>query len=343
MPARALILGCAGTALDDWERAFLRQAEPWGLILFKRNGANPEQLRRLIADFREVVGRPDAPVLIDQEGGRVQRLGPPLWPAYPAAACFSRINDPQSRREAIRLGARLMAHDLAELGITVDCAPVLDVPVAGADAVIGDRAYAVDPRAVAIGGRAAAEGLLAGGVLPVVKHIPGHGRATADSHLTLPHVAATREELAAHDFAPFRTLTDMPLAMTAHIVYLAIDPRHPATLSRRVFKEIIRGEIGYEGLVMSDDLSMKALTGSFADRTRRAYAAGCDVVLHCNANREEMDAVASVAKPLVGKAKHRAEAALERIRHLPEPFDAVEGRARLDALLAGIERRVQIH
>jgi beta-N-acetylhexosaminidase len=343
MLARALIFGCAGTALDAAERAFLRQVEPWGLILFKRNVASADQLRRLVADFRDVVGRHDAPVLIDQEGGRVQRLGPPLWPVYPAAASYSRINDPQSRREAIRLGTRLIAHDLVNVGITANCLPVLDVPVAGADAVIGDRAYGADPQAVAIGGRAAAEGLLAGGVLPVIKHIPGHGRATADSHLALPRVAASRDELAAHDFAPFKTLTDMPLAMTAHVVFAAVDPRSPATLSRRVFREIIRGAIAYDGLVMSDDLSMKALSGSFVERARRAYAAGCDIVLHCNANHEEMAAVASVAKPLVGKAKRRAEAALARIRHIPEPFDAVEGRARLNALLAGINGQVQIH
>jgi beta-N-acetylhexosaminidase len=180
-------------------------------------------------------------------------------------------------------------------------------------------------------------------VLPVIKHIPGHGRATADSHVALPRVAAKREELAAHDFAPFRTLTDMPLAMTAHVVFSAIDPRNPATQSRRVFREIIRGAIGYDGLVISDDLSMKALSGSFAKRTERAYSAGCDIVLHCNADREEMAAVASVAKPLIGKAKRRAEAALARIRHTPEPFDVVEGRARLNAVLAGIDGHVQIY
>ncbi|MFI5011268.1 MAG: beta-N-acetylhexosaminidase [Hyphomicrobiales bacterium] len=335
MPPRALILGCAGTALDADERAFFEEARPWGLILFKRNVADHAQLRRLTSEFREITGRDDAPILIDQEGGRVQRLGPPLWPNYPAAATFARINDPEARREAIRLGARLMAHDLAAVGITVDCLPVLDVPVAGADAVIGDRAYGFDPEIVATAGRAVAEGLIAGGVLPVIKHIPGHGRATADSHLALPHVGATHAELAGHDFAPFRMMTDMPLAMTAHVVFTAIDAHHPATLSRRVFREIIRGEIDYDGLVMSDDLSMKALSGPFAERTRRAYAAGCDVVLHCNGDRDEMRAVLSAARPLAGRAKRRAEAALGRIRHAPEPFDPVDGRARFTALLAG--------
>jgi beta-N-acetylhexosaminidase len=335
MAVQALILGCAGPALSADERVLFGEARPWGLILFKRNVADHAGLRRLTREFREIVGREDAPVLIDQEGGRVQRLGPPLWPRYPAAASFARINDPLARRSAIRLGARLIAHDLRALGITVDCLPVLDVPVAGADAVIGDRAYGLEPEAVATGGRAAAEGLIAGGVLPVIKHIPGHGRATADSHFALPRVDATRGALAAHDFAPFRMMTDMPLAMTAHVLFTAIDRRHPATLSRRLIKEIIRGEIGYDGLVMSDDLSMKALSGSFAERTRRAYAAGCDIVLHCNGERDEMRAVAGASKPLAGKAKRRADAALARIPRAPEPFDPVDGRARFDALLAG--------
>ena len=335
MSVKALVLGCAGPALGVEERAFLADARPWGLILFRRNVVDRDQVRRLVDDFRELSGRADAPVLIDQEGGRVQRLGPPLWPAYPAASRFARINDPHQRREAIRLGARLIAHDLAALGITVDCLPVLDVPVAGADAVIGDRAYGFDPQSVAIGGRAAAEGLLAGCVLPVIKHIPGHGRATADSHLALPRLDTPHEALSAQDFVPFRMLSDMPLAMTAHIVFTALDPRHPATLSRRVFKQVIRGEIGYDGLVMSDDLSRRALTGSFAERTRLAHAAGCDIVLHCNGNAEEMRAVVSAAKPLRGKAKKRAETALSRIAHLPEPFDPVDGRERFDRLLAG--------
>ena len=335
MPVQAIILGCAGPALGRDERAFLADVQPWGLILFRRNVVDREQVRRLVEDFRELSGRDDAPVLIDQEGGRVQRLSAPHWPSYPSASRFARINDPYLRRDAVRLGARLIAHDLASLGITVDCLPVLDVPVAGANAVIGDRAYGFDPQSVAIGGRAAAEGLLAGCVLPVVKHIPGHGRATADSHLALPRLDTPREALSAQDFVPFRMLADMPLAMTAHVVFADIDAKRPATLSRRVFKEIIRGEIGYDGLVMSDDLSMRALSGTFAERTRRTYAAGCDIVLHCNGDGEEMRGVVSAAKPLAGKAKKRAESALARIAHLPEPFDPVDGRARFDALLAG--------
>jgi len=335
MAVQALILGCAGTTLSPEERAFFKDVQPWGLILFKRNVADPSQVLRLTQEYREIAGRKDAPVLIDQEGGRVQRLGPPHWPAYPSAASFAAVSDPMLRRAAIRLGARLIAHELRALGITVDCLPVLDVPVPDANAVISDRAYGKKPEDVATGGRAAAEGLLAGGVLPVIKHIPGHGRATADSHHALPRVDASRETLAAHDFAPFRILSDMPLAMTAHVVFSAIDERHPATLSRRVFKEVIRGEIGYDGLVMTDDLSMNALSGSFAERARRAYAAGCDIVLHCNGQAEEMKAVASAAKPLSGKSKQRAENALARICHAPEPFDSVDERARFDALLAG--------
>jgi beta-N-acetylhexosaminidase len=335
MAVQALIFGCAGTTLDEDERAFFKDVQPWGLILFKRNVADAEQVKRLTGAFRETVQRDDAPVLIDQEGGRVQRLGPPLWRAYPAASSFARISDPLLRRATIRLGSRLIANDLRALGITVDCLPVLDVPVPGADAVISDRAYGTKPEAVTIGGRAAAEGLIAGGVLPVIKHIPGHGRATADSHLNLPRVSTPRDVLASHDFAPFHALADMPLAMTAHVVFTSIDERHPATLSRQVFKEVIRGQIGFEGLVMTDDLSMKALSGSFAERTRRAYAAGCDVVLHCNGVRDEMDAVARAAKPLAGKSRQRAEAALARIRHAPEPFDSVDEHARFDALLAG--------
>jgi beta-N-acetylhexosaminidase len=334
MLVQALILGCASTALSGDERAFFKEVQPWGLILFKRNVADRAQVKRLVGEFRESVGRKDAPVLIDQEGGRVQRLGPPLWPAYPSASSFARIGDPLLRRAAIRLGARLIAHDLRALGVTVDCLPVLDVPVPGADAVISDRAYGTKPEEVTLSGRAAAEGLLAGGVLPVIKHMPGHGRAAADTHLALPRVSAPRDVLATQDFAPFRALADMPLAMTAHIVFTAIDERHPATLSRRVFQEVIRGDIGFEGLVITDDLSMKALSGSFAERTRGAYAAGCDVVLHCNGVREEMESVAGAAKPLAGKAKRRAEAALARIRHTPEPFDSVDERARFDALLA---------
>src|SRR3954469_4467264 len=333
---RAFIAGCAGPVLTADELALFREAEPWGFILFRRNIETPGQVRALTAALRETVGRDDAPILIDQEGGRVQRMGPPHWPAYPPGRAFGRVsaNDPLVRRDLARLGARLMAEDLRSVGITVDCVPVLDVPVAGAHDVIGDRAYAGDAATVAILGRAAAEGLVAGGVLPVIKHMPGHGRAGADSHHALPMVHASRDELEAQDFIPFRHLADMPLAMTAHVVYTALDPVAPATTSRKVMREIIRGHIGYDGLVMTDDLSMNALSGSLTERAAAAFAAGCDVALHCNGKLAEMEAVAEAAPELRGKPKRRADAALARIKHEPEPLNAVEARARFTAALA---------
>ncbi len=336
MRTRAFIAGCAGHELTPDEAAFFREAAPWGFILFRRNIDNPAQVRALCAALREAVGREEAPILIDQEGGRVQRMGPPHWPKYPSGATYGALhaNDPLVQRELARLGARLIAHDLRAVGVTVDCLPVLDVPSPGAHDVIGDRAYGGTPEKVAVLGRAAAEGLLAGGVLPVVKHIPGHGRAGADSHLALPVVETSREELERHDFAPFRMLTDMPLAMTAHVVYTALDPERPATTSPVVVGDIIRGHIGYDGLLMTDDLSMKALSGSFREKTEAAFAAGCDMALHCNGQMEEMSAVAEASPVLEGEALRRAEAALARIRHEPEPLDPVDARARLDAALA---------
>jgi beta-N-acetylhexosaminidase len=338
MTCKALIVGCTGKELSREERALFKAEKPWGFILFKRNVDTPDQVRKLVDSFRRAVGRADAPVLIDQEGGRVQRLGPPHWPKYPPGRAYGQIqtNDPLVRREIARLGARLIAHDLKALGINVDCVPVLDVPVPGAHDVIGNRAYADDPQTIAVLGRAASEGLIAGGVLPVIKHIPGHGRAGADSHLALPIVDTPHKTLSKTDFVPFRHLADMPLAMTAHVVYSAIDPNHPATTSKIMMRDIIRGEIGYDGLVMSDDLSMKALAGDFAMRTKAALRAGCDVVLHCNGEMGEMKPVFDATPELRGQAKRRAEAALRRISHSPEPFDPVEGRARLDAALATI-------
>jgi beta-N-acetylhexosaminidase len=322
------ILGCAGTTLTVEERAFFRDVQPWGFILFKRNVESPEQVRALTAALRETVGAADAPILIDQEGGRVQRLKPPHWPIYPTGRAYARLaaNDPLTGRAVARLGARLIAHDLAALGITVDCAPVLDVPVAGADAIIGDRAYGETVNSIAGLGRAFAEGLIAGGVLPVIKHIPGHGRATADSHLALPVVETALAELET-DFAPFRMLSDMPMAMTAHVVYSAIDHKRPATTSSVAIR-LIRDDLGFSGLIMSDDLSMKALKGDFAGRARRSLRAGCDVVLHCNGDMSEMRAVMAGTKTLAGHAKRRADAALARLPRTPEPFDEAEARAR---------------
>jgi beta-N-acetylhexosaminidase len=333
----AAIFGCAGPRLSAAEAAFFRSARPWGFILFKRNVETPDQVRDLTTALRETVDDPLAPVLIDQEGGRVQRLGPPHWRRYPPGRAYGELaaNDPLMRREIARLGARLIAHDLAALGINVDCAPVLDVPEPGAHDIIGDRAYSQAADEVALLGRAAAEGLIAGGVLPVVKHAPGHGRSRSDSHEQLPVVEASYEALTARDFSPFRVNSDMPLAMTAHVVYAAIDPALPATNSRKVIAEVIRGDIGFDGLLMTDDLSMKALSGDFGRRARDSLAAGCDVVLHCNGSMAEMIEVAAGAKPLAGAAARRAKAALARLARSPEPFDAEEGRARLAAAFQG--------
>ena len=332
--AAAFIAGTSGLSLTAAERAFLKDARPWGLILFKRNVDTPAQIVDLVADFRACVGRPDAPVLIDQEGGRVQRLGPPHWPVYPPGAAYARLfrSDPAAGARAAWLGARLMAADLAALGITIDCLPLADVPVAGADAVIGDRAYGETPEQVATIARAIADGLADGGVLPVLKHIPGHGRATADSHLHLPVVDADRATLDATDFAAFRRLADLPMAMTAHVVFTAFDPVLPATTSRTMIQDVIRSLIGFGGLLMSDDVSMAALSGSIGERSAAALAAGCDVILHCNGKLDEMREVATNVPRLAGDAARRAEAALAA-RHAPRPFDAAAARAEFVRLI----------
>src|SRR5580704_13412226 len=318
---RAFITGVAGPALTDGERQFLREAEPWGLIVFARNIAGPDPLRRLIGEFRGAVGR-DAPVLIDQEGGRVQRLGPPHWPKYPAGAAYGALYDRYRATglAAARLGARLIASDLADLGIDVDCLPLADVPVPGSDAVIGDRAYGTEPGKVAAIAGAIAEGLADGGVLSVLKHIPGHGRATADSHKRLPMVSTDRATLETTDFAAFRPLAGLPLGMTAHVVFSAIDPVAPATTSATIVRDVIRDSIGFGGLLMSDDISMGALSGSLRERTTAALTAGCDMVLHCNGKMPEMLEVAAAAPLLEGEAARRAEAALAA-RKPPQPLD----------------------
>ncbi len=333
MTSRAFIAGCLGTSLTQDECAFFREARPWGFILFKRNTQSPEQVAALTAEMRATVGW-HAPILIDQEGGRVQRMGPPHWPAYPPARAFLGINDPVQQREIVRLSARLMAHDLKSVGIDVDCLPVLDVPVAGSHDVIGNRAYAHEPDMIARLGRAAAEGLIAGGVLPVIKHMPGHGRAKADSHHDLPVVEASLAELRASDFRPFRHLADMPMAMTAHVVFTALDPKHPATVSKTIIREIMRGELGFDGMIMTDDISMKALAGGFAQKARAAIRAGVDVVLHCHGIMEEMVAIAGAVPEMTGARGRRAAMALARIRHEPEPLDVDEARAQLASALA---------
>jgi beta-N-acetylhexosaminidase len=335
MTARAFITGVSGTTLTADERAFLRETQPFGCILFGRNIATPQQVRKLTGQCRDAVGT-DAFVLIDQEGGRVQRLGPPHWPWYPPGATYGRIYDRDVARglAVAGLGARLIASDLLPLGIDVDCLPLADVPVRGASAVIGDRAYGSTPDQVAAIGGAVAAGLLASGVLPVVKHIPGHGRARADSHARLPVVKAAREDLELRDFAAFQPLAQLPLAMTAHVVFSAIDPVAPATTSATMVREVIRGVIGFKGLLMSDDISMGALTGTIAERSRAALAAGCDIVLHCNGQFDEMTAVAAECGMLDGESKSRADL-VYAARQEPEEFDVAEGRKTFASLIAG--------
>lgn len=333
MSVSAAILGCASTELNVEELAFFRDVQPWGFILFARNIETPYQVLRLTEALRRSVDREDAPILIDQEGGRIQRLGPPHWRVYPPGRAYGALPKDR-RREITRLGARLIAHDLAAVGINVDCVPVLDVPDPEGHEIIGDRAYGDTPEDVALLGRAACEGLIAGGVLPIVKHIPGHGRAKADSHLELPVVDASFEALDARDFAPFRALSDMPMAMTAHVIYSAVDPAQSATTSEAVFEKVIRGAIGFDGLVMSDDLSMKALAGPLEARAAQSLAAGCDVVLHCNGDMAEMRAVIGGTGELAGRAAERARAALSRIPGAPEPFDAIEAAIRFEAAFA---------
>jgi beta-N-acetylhexosaminidase len=334
---RAFISGCEGASLTAAERRFFRDSLPCGLILFKRNCESPDQIRGLCASFRDAVGEADALVFIDQEGGRVQRLGPPHWRQYPPGGSFGALyaRDPAKSLEAARAGARLIARDLRSLGITANCAPVLDVPVAGAHDVIGNRAYGSTPEQVAALGRAVVAGYLDGGVLPVIKHIPGHGRATADSHAALPVITEARALLEATDFAPFRALKDAPLGMTAHVLVTAIDADTPASASRAVVEGIIREGIGFDGLLMCDDIGMNALSGPMEERAAAVLAAGCDVVLHCSGDLKQMEAVAAVSPLLGGPAARRFEAALARLAP-PQSFDEARAEELLGEVLAEI-------
>jgi beta-N-acetylhexosaminidase len=339
MPARAFITGLAGLTISANERAFFREALPWGLIVFKRNVNTPKQVTELTSSFRDIVGR-EAAVLVDQEGGRVQRLGPPYWPVYPPGALYGALYDRESAAglATARLAGHLIASDLIALGIDVNCLPLADVPVAGSDAVIGDRAYGSEPGKVAAIAAAIAQGIQAGGVLPVVKHLPGHGRARVDSHHRLPVVDSDRTTLEATDFAAFRPLAGLPLGMTAHVVFSAFDPLAPATTSVTMVREVIRGFIGFKGLLMSDDISMGALSGMPAERAQAALAAGCDLVLHCNGDLTEMSAIAAVVPELTGEALARSDAALAQ-RSAPERFDVEAARALFTRMVAG--ERVQ--
>ena len=336
MSKRAFICGLSGPVLTGGEREFLAETRPAGIILFARNVHAPEQVRRLIAEAQDASGGDGRMlVMVDQEGGRVQRLTEPHWPRYPAARTFSQLACAREQaKEAAFLCARMMAHDLRALGFNTACAPVLDVPVPGADNIIGDRAYAEKVGAVIELGGASADGLLAGGILPVMKHIPGHGRAMADSHLALPVVDTPLAELEAHDFAPFRALRHLPMAMTAHVVFTAIDPSAPVTVSGKAIREAIREAIGFDGLLMSDDLTMRALSGSVGERAAACFAAGCDLALHCTGNIGEMAAVAAASPYLDGAALARFEAALAQLSE-PQAFDRERAEeARLSSLAA---------
>jgi beta-N-acetylhexosaminidase len=335
---RAAIFGCAGPDLAPDERAFFRDSDPLGFILFARNVDTPERTRRLVEDLRSCVARAEAPVLVDQEGGRVARLRPPHWRKAPPARLLGELyaRNPELGLEAAKLNSRLLAADLASIGADVDCLPVLDIAFPETHAVIGDRAYASQPEPVAALGRAAAEGLVAQGVTPVIKHIPGHGRATVDSHDRLPTVSASREVLERTDFLPFKLLSDLPWAMTGHLLFKAVDPKAAITVSAGGVKDVIRGHIGFDGLLLSDDLSMQALGGSLGDRAAKALAAGCDIALHCNGRMDEMVEVAGRTGPMTGAAEHRFEAGrrfLARHRNLLGQAGLADAARRMASLL----------
>jgi beta-N-acetylhexosaminidase len=332
---KAAIFGCTGTVLTADERAFFRDADPLGFILFARNVETPEQTLRLTEDLRSCVARAEAPVLIDQEGGRVARLKPPHWRKAPPGRVLGELyaRDPEAGLEAARLNSRLLALDVASVGCDVDCLPVLDIALPGAHSVIGDRAYAGQPEAVAAIGRAAAEGLMTEGVMPVIKHIPGHGRAMVDSHHAAPTVTEPRDTLERTDFLPFKLLSDLPWAMTAHVVYEAVDPGAVLTVSARGVKEVVRGHIGFDGLLLSDDLSMQALGGTLGERAAKVLAAGCDIALHCNGQRAEMDEVAANTGPMTRDAVRRFEDGRRYLARHRAPRPVAESRKKLAELL----------
>ncbi len=331
---RAVLFGTSGPSLSDWERAFFRDADPLGFILFRRNVETPEQIRALTQALREAVGRADAPILIDQEGGRVQRLRPPHWPDLPPMGRHGALAlaDPEAAQRSVWLQARLIAETLLPLGLDVDCLPCVDLLHPQSHSVIGDRSFGSDAALVSALGQAACSGLRAGGVSPVVKHMPGHGRATVDSHLSLPRVETAREELARTDFVPFQALADEHWGMTAHIVYSDLDAERPATQSPRIIEEVIRQEIGFDGLLVSDDITMEALAGTQAERAAASLAAGCDLVLHCSGDRAEMQEVAGVVEAMTAPCQARFARASAAVRS-PEPFDRDEGLDELGRLL----------
>lgn len=326
----ATILDGDGHRLSPEEKAFFRDVNPFGFILFARNIDTPDQVRALCNDYREAVGR-DCPITIDQEGGRVQRLRAPIWREWSAPLDFVKAAEPNAAR-AMYLRHRIIAHELRDVGVDSNCAPMVDVADATTHDFLRNRCYGDDPITVGMLGRAAADGMLDGGVLPVVKHMPGHGRATADSHFDLPKVDAARTGLDTHDFAPFKALNDLPMGMTAHLVYSDIDDQ-PATLSKPVM-DVIRTDIGFDGLIMTDDIAMKALSGDLGDLSRGALAAGCDVILHCNGTLDERRAVANASGEMSDVAQTRAIRAIAA-RKTPNEIDISAYDAELKALLGG--------
>jgi beta-N-acetylhexosaminidase len=337
---KAVIFGCEGTELSAIEKAFFQATDPLGFILFKRNCETPEQIRQLVSDLRYSVNRSEAPILIDQEGGKVQRLGPPNWRKVPSMRSLVNAveaHDPKFVSEAVRLNAQLIAYDLKQLGITVNCLPVLDIPQSGANDIIGDRAFGGDATKTALLGKACCEGLLQGGVLPVIKHIPGHGRSTLDTHEALPTVYESRNVLEETDFAPFRSLSDTPWAMTAHVIYNVIDRNNPATLSVAILRGLIRKDFGFLGVLLSDDISMKALSGGLGERARKAIEAGCDIALHCNGIMDEMVEVAEQTGAITEDTANRIIRG-EVLRQSSEqeiPFNTENALAQLKKLTGG--------
>lgn len=338
----AVVFGCAGPELSPEEKAFFASARPLGFILFARNCVDPEQVAALVDDLRASVEDPFAPVLIDQEGGRVERLKPPRWRHAPPARLFGELwrQNRAAGEEAAFLNAQLIGADLAELGITVCCAPVLDVAVPETHDAIGDRAFGTEPEQVTALGRVVCAGLAASGVTPVIKHLPGHGRATVDSHATLPRIAADRSTLRRIDFAPFRALVDCPWGLVGHIVIEAVDPDRAASVSPVVIDDIVRTAIGYRGVLASDDINMGALGGAIGDRAQAVLAAGCDVALHCNGRLDEMAEVARAAVRLTAEARMRLlDAEHRRLAGRAADFDREAALARLSRLV-GVTQQV---
>jgi beta-N-acetylhexosaminidase len=332
---QAAIYGLSGSELTEKERDFFRDADPAGYILFKRNCLYGEQLRRLNEELRDLSGRPDLPILIDQEGGRVARMQPPAWPAFPRAEAFAALYDlaPSSAIEATRVNARAIALTLRQAGINVNCLPLLDIRQPGASDIIGDRALGASPMQVAALGRAVLDGMASAGVVGVVKHMPGHGRALVDSHKELPVVTATDDELSI-DLEPFERLRWAPMGMVAHVVYTAWDPDLPASLSPTVIGGIIRDRIGFDNLLMTDDLGMHALSGDFGVRAERAVAAGCDIALHCSGEMAEMEAIAAAVPALSAEGEARLARAMAVTLNEEDDLDYADAVAKRDALLA---------